>query len=85
VPGVPYSAAYGKRCLAANAHPWFIVVANTAAVDGLDGAADWWVAMVEDTSAHLGSPFTLSGSIGRSPKRWRNSSNGTSRSRRRVT
>ena len=33
-------------------------MASTAAADGVDGAADWWVAMAEDISAHLSTPFT---------------------------
>lgn len=54
VPGVPISVAYGPICLAANAHPYPIIVSNTAVIGGLDQAADWWVEMVEDTLRHLG-------------------------------
>jgi hypothetical protein len=54
MPGVPISFAYCKDCLRANAHPYAIVVANTAMLGGMDGAAPWWVQLVEDTLAHLG-------------------------------
>lgn len=58
VPGVPMSVAYGRKCLNANAHPYDIVVANTAvATDNPDwrlGCADWWLQIVADTCAHLG-------------------------------
>lgn len=54
VPGIPYSAAYCASCLKANAHPWWLVVGNTADIGGLDDAADWWVEVVEDTCRHLG-------------------------------
>jgi hypothetical protein len=54
VPGVPYSAAYCRECLEANAHPWSILVDNTMALGGLSEAADWWKKMVEDTCRLLG-------------------------------
>lgn len=54
VPGVPISMAYGRKCLDANAHPWSILVANTACVSGYDYAADWWKNMVLCTCKHLG-------------------------------
>jgi hypothetical protein len=54
VPGVPYSAAYCKTCLDANAHPYFIVVANTACIGGLEHSAPWWQDIVRDTLVHLG-------------------------------
>ena len=53
VPGVPFSAAYCKECLAANAHPWGILVANTACCDGLNNCSDWWKIIVECTCKHL--------------------------------
>jgi hypothetical protein len=56
VPAVPISVAYGRACLQANAHPYFVIVANTANIGGLDQAADFWVAMVEDTLKHLEIP-----------------------------
>lgn len=54
VPGVPISVAYGQKCMAANAYPWWVLVANTAAMGGLDESAEWWKQMVYDTCAHLG-------------------------------
>jgi hypothetical protein len=63
VPGVPFSVAYGRACIDANAHPYGILVGNTAAmVSEVDMAvgvgvliptADWWQKMVLDTLAHL--------------------------------
>ncbi len=54
VPGVPYSAAYCKECLEANAHPYFILVANTACCGGFDKTCPEWQDMVRDTLAYLG-------------------------------
>lgn len=54
VPGMPVSVAYGRRCLDANAHPYGLVVANTAMVGGYDHAAAWWQQIVDDTLTHLG-------------------------------
>lgn len=53
VPGVPISMAYGANCLRANAHPYGIVVANTALAGGYDACAEWWKQMVDDTLSHL--------------------------------
>ncbi len=54
MPGVPASFAYCKGCLKANAHPYPIVVANTAMLGGLEQAAPWWQQLVHDTLTHLG-------------------------------
>ncbi len=54
VPSVPYSCAYCNECLSANAHPWEILVANTACIGGLEYAAEFWRQMVNDTISHLG-------------------------------
>lgn len=54
VPGVPISCAYCKECLEANAHPWWVLLANTVCIGGLINAAPWWKKMVEDTCRHLG-------------------------------
>jgi len=54
VPSVPYSAAYCQKCLEANAHPWQILVANTAAMGGLKQAAPFWLEMVKCTCKRLG-------------------------------
>jgi len=54
VPAVPISCAYCKECLDANAHPWWVLIANTVCIGGLENAADWWKKMVEDTCKHLG-------------------------------
>jgi hypothetical protein len=53
MPGVPISFAYCKDCLRANAHPYAIVVANTAMLGGMAEAAPWWQQLVDDTLAHL--------------------------------
>lgn len=54
VPGLPVSVAYGKNCLEADAHPWSLLVANTAIVGGLENTAEWWREMVQHTCSHLG-------------------------------
>lgn len=54
VPSVPCSMAYCKECLEANAHPWWILVANTACCNGLHNTTDFWKWMVADTCEHLG-------------------------------
>lgn len=54
VPGVPYSAAYGVNCLRAGAHPWSILVSNTACIGGWEQSGDWWKQMCTDTWTHLG-------------------------------
>lgn len=54
VPGVPVSMAYGGHCLAANAHPYGILVINTAMCGGYDHTSEWWRQMVDDTLHHLG-------------------------------
>lgn len=59
VPGVPISVAYCRKCLEANAHPWWVLVANTACMGGLQNADRWWVEMVEDTCRHLGQTRDL--------------------------
>jgi hypothetical protein len=54
MPGVPVSFAYCKDCFEANAHPYAIVVANTAMLGGLASTATWWQHLVNCTLAHLG-------------------------------
>jgi hypothetical protein len=41
VPGVPFSAAYGRICLEAHVHPWGILVINSGC-GGWQHAAGWW-------------------------------------------
>lgn len=53
VPGIPYSAAYCKHCIEANAHPYMMLVAGTSILGGLTNAHDWWCSMVYDTLRHL--------------------------------
>src|SRR5574337_21580 len=53
VPGVRYSAAYCRQCLEADAHPYFIMVANTACCGGLEHTCEEWQEMVRHTLAHL--------------------------------
>lgn len=55
VPGIPYSAAYCDGCIKANAHPWWLLVANQCDIDEPLGlTAQWWQQMVHDTCVHLG-------------------------------
>lgn len=53
VPGMPVTVAYGRACLDANAHPYGLLVANTACIGGYELAAEWWQRMVTDTLRHL--------------------------------
>ena len=41
VPGIPYSAAYGRTCLEKGADPYGIVRANIACCGGPEHVADW--------------------------------------------
>lgn len=54
VPGMPVSAAYCLECLKANAHPYELVVFNTATCGGLDNMVEEWKSLVRDTLQHLG-------------------------------
>lgn len=54
VPAIPYSAAYCSDCKDAGAHPWHLLVANTAMIGSLDMTAPWWRMMVESTCERLG-------------------------------
>ena len=54
VPAVPISCAYCRECLQANAHPWWVLIANTVCIGGLEFANDEWKKMVKDTCKHLG-------------------------------
>lgn len=54
VPGVPYSAAYCRKCLDADAHPMFILVANTACCGSLAECGQEWRDMVDHTLVYLG-------------------------------
>jgi hypothetical protein len=58
MPGVPMSFAYCRECLNAGAHPYNMVVANTALIGGMASAADWWIALVDATLKHLGKSRT---------------------------
>ena len=53
VPMAPISCAYCTECLAANAHPWYALVANTACIGGLENANGNWKKMVQDTCTYL--------------------------------
>lgn len=56
VPGMPVSVAYGAACLAANAHPYGLLVANTALIGNYADSTEWWQEMIDATLAHLGKP-----------------------------
>jgi hypothetical protein len=53
VPSVHISMVYCRECLNANAHPWGILVANTACCGGLENTIEEWQDMVKDTCKHL--------------------------------
>jgi hypothetical protein len=57
VPGLPVTVAYGERCLAANVHPYSVLVAATASMGGLINTARWWRDMVERTCQYLNVPM----------------------------
>lgn len=58
VPGVPYSASYCQECLNADAHPYNVLVANTACCGGLEKMHQGWQEMVGSTLKHLGKTET---------------------------
>lgn len=41
VPGIPYSAAYGRECLNRRADPYEIIRINVACCGGVEHVADW--------------------------------------------
>lgn len=47
------SVAYGRKCLEADAHPYSILVAQTACVGGHCNVAEWFDYMIESTLKHL--------------------------------
>lgn len=53
MPGVPASFAYCRECYSANAHPYDMVVVNSAMLGGLAHAAPWWIELVDCTLEHL--------------------------------
>lgn len=57
VPMMPISVAYGTKCLKANAHPWGLLIGNTAIVGGYTETSTEWQAMVQDTIKHLNKTF----------------------------
>lgn len=54
LPGIPFTVANCKVCWQVNAYPWPILVGNTAAIGGLDQAADWWKQEVRVSLARHG-------------------------------
>lgn len=53
VPGVPYSTGYCEECLRADAHPYDILVAQTAILGGIEGTNLAWQEMILNTLIHL--------------------------------
>lgn len=53
IPYVPMSVRYGEKCLNANAHPWEILVANTACIGGRINSNEEWQKMIVCTCDHL--------------------------------
>lgn len=55
VPGIPYSAGFGRHCIDASmSTPYWLLVANTASIGGLEHAAEWWIFTVTDHLDHMG-------------------------------
>lgn len=50
---IPYSAAYCEECLQAGVDPYWVVVANTACINGLEHSNDEWKEQVNRTLKHL--------------------------------
>jgi hypothetical protein len=50
------SCGFCSECHLVGAIPYFLLVANTAAVGGLEHAAQWWVQTVEFTLDYLDKP-----------------------------
>lgn len=53
MPFIPGSFGYGRACLTANAHPYWMLVRNTALIGGLMEGHEAWSEMVADTLVHL--------------------------------
>lgn len=51
---IPYSAAYCRECAEVGADPYWVVVSNTAAIGGMEHAAEHWHDQVRRTLEHLG-------------------------------
>jgi hypothetical protein len=47
VAGMPMSIAWCRDCLEAGVSPYWALVANAISIDGMDHAADWFIAEVE--------------------------------------
>lgn len=54
MPGIAVTFGYCKGCLKAGAHPYPMVVANTALMGGMENAHPGWQQLVDDTLARLG-------------------------------
>jgi len=78
LPGAPISVAYGKACLAANAHPWELLAVNTALSGGLDRCRPWWQDMVSATCRHLNrDPEEFTAAVEAIMTRWNNEQSAT--------
>lgn len=53
VPGIPYAARYCHECASVGAMPYWVMVANTQAIGGMEHCADWWDRAVQTTLDHL--------------------------------
>jgi hypothetical protein len=66
VPGIPYSAAYGRECLLRGAQPYHIVRANVACCGGLAYMMEWY----GETVVYVDGQYTtLRVALGREPLR----------------
>jgi hypothetical protein len=53
LPGIPMTCGFCRQCFAVGAIPYWVLVANTAAIGGLSQAAEWWAKDVEFTLGWL--------------------------------
>lgn len=54
IPGIPMSVAWCRECIQSGAIPYWAAVANTAIINGMEYAAEWWHEVVDDTLRWLG-------------------------------
>lgn len=57
LPGIPMTVANCRVCFDVSAYPWAILVANTAAIGGLEQAASWWHEAVRISLARHGKTY----------------------------
>lgn len=54
LPGIPMTVANCRVCFEVGAYPWSVLVANTAAIGGMEQSNDWWRGEVRVSLARHG-------------------------------